>query len=86
MSLEENKRAALDSLRALETGDTAAADRIVAPDFVNREADDNPDRPDRGIRGPAGLIATSRWLRETFEHVALRDDVGLLYQLGVLEQ
>ena len=143
MSLEQDKRAALDSLRVLETGDSAGADRFIAPDFVNREADDDPDRPDRGIRGPAGLLATSRWLRETFsglrfehpevvaeddrvvvlatmtgthtgtvhgipptgkrfqqrqfhlfrmragqivEHVALRDDLGLLYQLGVLKQ
>ena len=143
MSLEQNKQAALESLRVLETGDTAPADRIIAPDFVNREPDDDPDRPDRGVRGPAGLVATSRWLRETFsglgfehpevvaeddrvvvlvtmtgthagpvhgipptgkpfqqrqchlfrmrsgkiiEHVALRDDLGLLYQLGVLKQ
>ena len=118
-----------------------AAERIIAPDFINREADDDPDRPDLGITGPAGLVATSRWLRETFaglkfehleviaedervvvaltmsgthtgtvhgipptgnqfqqrqfhlfrmragqivEHLALRDDLGLLYQLGVL--
>jgi steroid delta-isomerase-like uncharacterized protein len=143
MSLEENKRVALESLRAIQTGDTAAAKRIVAGDFINREADDDPDRPDRGIRGPAGLIATSRWLSETFsdfrfelqevvaeddrvvvmatmtgthtgtvhgipptrkpfhqrqihlfrlrggqivEHSALRDDLGLLKQLGVLGQ
>ena len=142
MSLEQNKQVVLDSFRALETGDSVAADRIIAPDFINREADDDPDRPDRGLRGPAGLIATSRWLSETFsglrfdlhevvaedervvvvatmtgthvgtvhippthkrfqqrqfhlyrmragqivEHVALRDDLGLLQQLGVLKQ
>jgi len=55
MSLEQNKQVVLDSCRVLETGDAVAADRIVAPDF-NREADDDPDRPDRGLRGPAGLI------------------------------
>ena len=133
----------LESFRVLETGDTEAANRIVAPDFVNREADDDPDRPDRGLKGPEGLIATSRWLSETFsdlrfdlheivaedelvvviatmtgihagavhgipptrkrfqqrqfhlyrmrdgrivEHLALRDDLGLLQQLGVLNQ
>jgi steroid delta-isomerase-like uncharacterized protein len=143
MSLEQNKRVALESLRAIQTGDTAAAERIIAPDFINREADDDPNRVDRGLRGPAGLIATSRWLSETFsgfrfdhheviaegervvvmttmtgthtgtvhgippthkrfqqrqihlfrlragqivEHSALRDDLGLLKQLGVLEQ
>lgn len=62
MSLEQNKEVVLDALRVLETGDSAAADRIIAPDFINREADDDPNRPDRGLRGPASLIATSRWL------------------------
>jgi ketosteroid isomerase-like protein len=141
MSLEQNKQVALESLRVLETGDSTAVDRIIAPDFINREADDDPDRPDRGLRGPAGLIATRRWLSGTFsdlrfdhhhviaedervvvvttmsgthtgtvhsiaptgkrfqqrqfhlfrmragqivEHSALRDDLGLLRQLGVL--
>ena len=141
MSPEQNKRVVLESFRVLETGDAAAADRIVAPDFINKEAEDDADRPDRGLRGPAGLIATSRWLTQTFselrfdlhemvaedervivvatmtgthsgtvhgiapthkrfqqrqfhlyrmragqivEHVALRDDLGLLRQLGVL--
>ena len=141
MTLEQNKQVVLESFRILETGYSAAADRIIAPDFINREADDDPDRPDRGLRGPAALIATSRWLSETFsglsfdhheviaedervvvmatmtgahtgtvqgisptrkrfqqrqfhlyrmragqivEHLALRDDLGLLRQLGVL--
>ena len=141
MSLEQNKQVVLNSFRVLENGDRVAADQIVAPDFINREADDDPDRPDRGLRGPAGLIATSRWLSETFsdlrfdhhevvaedervvvvatmtgthtgtihglsptrkrfqqrqihlfrmragqvvEHSALRDDLGLLRQLGLL--
>lgn len=141
MSVEQNKQAVLESFRVLETGNSAAAAQIIAPDFINREADDDPDRPDRGLRGPAGLIATSRWLSETFsdlrfghhevvaedervvvvatmtgthtgtvqgipptrkrfqqrqfhlfrmragqivEHLALRDDLGLLRQLGVL--
>ena len=52
MSLEQNKQVALDAFRVLETGDPVAADRIVAPDFINREADDDPNRPDRGLRGP----------------------------------
>ena len=143
MSLEQNKQVVLDSFRVRENGDRVAADQIVALDFINREADDDPDRPDRGLKGPAGLIATSRWLSETFsdlrldhhevvadderlvvvatmtgthtgtihgipptckrfqrrqfhlyrmragqivEHSALRDDLGLLHQLGVLSQ
>jgi ketosteroid isomerase-like protein len=141
MSLEQNKQVALESFRVIETGDSVTAERIIAPDFINREADDDPDRPDRGLRGPAGLIATSRWLSGTFsdlrfdhhevvaedervvvvatitashtgtfhgipptrkrfqqrqfhlfrmragqivEHLALRDDLALLRQLGVL--
>ena len=143
MTLEQNKQAALDSFRVIETGDPVVANRIIAPDFINQEADDDPHRPDRGLRGPAGLIATSRWLSETFsdlkfdhpevvaedervvvmvtmtgthtgtfggippthkrfqqrqfhlfrmragqivEHSALRDDLALLNQLGVLQQ
>jgi ketosteroid isomerase-like protein len=66
MTLEQNKQVALEAFRVIETDDSVAADRIIAPDFINREADDDPDRPDRGLRGPAGLIATSRWLSETF--------------------
>jgi ketosteroid isomerase-like protein len=141
MTLEQNKQVVLESFRILTTGDSTGADRIIAADFINREADDDPARPDRGLRGPAGLIATSRWLTETFsdlrfepheviaegetvvviatmigtdsgavhgippthkpfqqrqfhlyrmragqivEHLALRDDLGLLRQLGVL--
>ena len=141
MSTEHNKQVVLESFRVLETGDAVVADRIVAPDFINREADDDPSRPDRGLRGPAGLIATSRFLSGAFsdlkfhlhevvaedervvvmatmtgihtgtvqgipptgkrfqqrqfhlfrmragqvvEHLALRDDLGLLQQLGVL--
>ena len=64
MTLEQNKRVALEAFRVLETGDSVAADRIIAPDFINREADDDPDRPDRGLRGPAGLIATSQSLAD----------------------
>ena len=143
MTLEQNKQAVLAAFRVFETGDTAVADRIIAQDFINREADDDPNRPDGGLRGPASLIATSRWFSETFsdlrfdhqevvaegervvlvttmagtqigtlsgipptrkrfqqrqfhlfrmragqivEHVALRDDLGMLQQLGVLKQ
>jgi len=68
MSLELNKQVALESVRVLESGETTAAEPIVAPDFINHEADD-PDRSDRGIRGPAGLVAISRWLREVFSEL-----------------
>lgn len=42
MSTEDNKQVVLESFRVLETGDAAVADRIVAPDFINREADEIP--------------------------------------------
>src|SRR5262249_36629328 len=143
MTLQQNKQVALDAFRVLETSDSVVADRIIAPDFINREADDDPNRPDRGLRGPGGVIATSRWLSgwisdlrfddhevvaedervvvlltmtgthtgtihgipptgrrfqqhqfhlfwmragQIVEHSALRDDLGLLQQLGALNQ
>ena len=65
MSVEDNKRVAIESFRLIETGDHELADRIVALDFVNREADDD-EQPERLERGPAGFLATSRWLRGAF--------------------
>jgi hypothetical protein len=56
MTLEQNKQVVLGSFRILEIGDPAAADRTIAPDFINREADDDPDRPDRGLRGRRPLL------------------------------
>jgi hypothetical protein len=52
MSLEQNKQVALESFRVIETGDSVAAVRIIAPDFINLEADDDPDPPDRGSEPP----------------------------------
>ena len=72
MSLEQNKQVVLDSFRVLETGDSMVADRIIAPDFVNREADDDPDRPDRGLRGPAGLIVGCPGLFRTSDLIIMR--------------
>jgi hypothetical protein len=84
MSTELNKQVVLESFRVLETGDAVVADRIVAPDFINREADDDPDRPDRGLRGPAGLIATSRWLSETFSDLRFDLHEGWLRRANAL--
>lgn len=66
MTLEQNKQVVLETFRMLTTRDSTGADRIIAVDFINRKADDDPDRPDRGLRGLPGLIATSRWLTATF--------------------
>ncbi|OHV04194.1 ester cyclase [Mycobacterium talmoniae] len=53
----------------IETGDADLAQRIIAPDFINHEADDDPEDVDRQQRGPAGFLATSRWLREAFSNL-----------------
>lgn len=66
MSVEDNKGVAIESFRLIETGDHELAERIVALDFVNREADDDGDQPERSERGPEGFLATSRWLRGVF--------------------
>jgi predicted ester cyclase len=60
------KTVALESFRLIETGDAGLARRIIAPDFVNQEADDDPDDPERQLPGPAGFLATSQWLRDAF--------------------
>ena len=52
MTLEQNKQVVLEAFRVIETDDSVAADRIIAPDFINREADDDPNRPDRGSEAP----------------------------------
>jgi predicted ester cyclase len=60
------KAVALESFRLIETGDKELAQRIIAPDFVNQEADDDPDDVERQAPGPAGFLATSQWLRNAF--------------------
>ena len=60
------KSIALESFRLIESGDTELARRIIAPDFVNQEADDDPEDPERQRPGPAGFLATSQWLRDAF--------------------
>jgi predicted ester cyclase len=60
------KTVALESFRLIETRDPQLAQRIIAPDYVNREADDDPDDPERRLPGPAGFLATSQWLRDAF--------------------
>ena len=55
MNLEANKAAAVAAFRLIETGDSALAEQIGAPDFVNHEAEDDPDQPDRHLVGPQGF-------------------------------
>lgn len=60
------KAVALESFRLIETGDAELAQRIIAPDYVNQEADDDPDDVERQLPGPTGFLATSQWLRDAF--------------------
>jgi predicted ester cyclase len=65
----DTKTIARESFRIIETGDEELARRIIAPNFVNEEADDDPEDVERQLRGPAGFLATSRWLRDAFSNL-----------------
>jgi predicted ester cyclase len=60
------KAIAHQSFRLIENGDVELAEQIIATGFVNDEAVDDPDDVDRQLHGPAGFLATSRWLRDAF--------------------
>ena len=64
--MSDTKAVARESFRLIETGDPELAKRIIASDFVNQEAEDDPEDAERQLRGPAGFLATSRWLRDAF--------------------
>jgi predicted ester cyclase len=68
VSLEQNKDVAIASFRLIETGD-----QIIASDFVNREAEDNPEQEDRNAKGADGFLATSSWLRAAFADLRFED-------------
>jgi predicted ester cyclase len=63
------KTLAHESFRLIESGDEQLAARIVAPDFINHEAADDPDEVQRQQRGPAGFLATGSWLRAAFSEL-----------------
>jgi len=63
------KTVALESFRVIETADAELAQRIIAPEFINEEADDDPEDIERQQRGPAGFLATSQWLRNAFSNL-----------------
>lgn len=50
--------------RILETGDAALATAVIGPDFRNREAAVAPAAC--SIPGPAGVLASSAWMRSAF--------------------
>lgn len=60
------KAIAHQSFRLIENGDVELAEQIIATGFVNEEAEDDPDDVERQLHGPAGFLATSRWLRDAF--------------------
>jgi predicted ester cyclase len=76
--MADPKTVALDSFRLVETGDPGLARRIIAVAYVNQEADDDADDVDRQLPGPAGFLATSRWLRHAFSdlHFELQEVIA----------
>src|ERR1700745_196144 len=72
------KAVALESLWLIETADAKLAQRIIASDHVNQEADDDPQDVEGQLRGPAGFLATSQWLRDAFSDLRfeLRETVA----------
>lgn len=55
--------------KVLETGDPALAAQVVHEEFHNREAAVAP--PACRIAGPAGVLASSAWMRSAFEGLRL---------------
>jgi predicted ester cyclase len=62
----DTKHIAHQSFRLIENGDVELAEQIIATGFVNEEAEDDHDDVERQLHGPAGFLATSRWLRDAF--------------------
>ena len=73
MSRKQNKDVAIASFRLIETGDPVLAGEIIASDFVNREAEDDPEQEDRNAKGADGFLATSSWLRAAFADLRFED-------------
>jgi len=66
MNTSDLKQLAGASFRLIENGDEELARQIIDPEFVNHEAEDDPEDADRQVNGPAGFLATSAWLRDAF--------------------
>jgi predicted ester cyclase len=67
--MTDTKAIVRESFRLIETGDADLAQHIIAPDFINQEAEDDPEDVERQQHGPAGFLATSRWLRDAFSNL-----------------
>ena len=70
--MTDTKTIAHQSFRLIETGDPDLAEQIIAPDYVNDEAKDDPEDVERQQDGPAGFLATSRWLRDAFSNLRFK--------------
>jgi predicted ester cyclase len=73
MSLEQNKAVAIASFRLIENADPETARHIIAADFINREAEDDPEQTDRNLTGPEGFLATATWLKGAFAELRFKD-------------
>jgi predicted ester cyclase len=73
LSLEANKQISISSFRLIESGDAELASRIIDETFVNAEAEDDPDQPERSVQGPKGFLATGSWLRTAFSDLRFED-------------
>ncbi|CAG7309589.1 ester cyclase [Mycobacterium avium subsp. paratuberculosis] len=68
--MSDTKTVALESFRLIENGDVELAEKIIASDFVNQEADDDPEEVERQQHGAAGFLATSQWLCNAFSNLS----------------
>ena len=68
--MPDTKTIAHASFRLIETGDAELARQIIAPNFIEEEAeDDDPEDVERRQHGPEGFLVTSRWLRDAFSNL-----------------
>lgn len=76
------------SFKLIETGDLNLAEQIIDKDFINHEAQDDPEDRDRQLKGPKGFLATSEWLKSSFSDLhfieqenAVNNDVVMIATL-----
>lgn len=66
------KDLAIAAFSLIETRDEGEARRLISPDFINHEAEDDPEDVERQERGPAGYLATGVWLHNAFSDLAFK--------------
>jgi predicted ester cyclase len=75
--MSDPKTVALQSFQLIENGDAGLAEKIIAADFINQEADDDLEDIERQQHGAAGFLATSQWLRNAFSDLRFEHDETL---------